>query len=90
MSFRFRDIYDQLVRIADDASLSPEQKRTALQSLAQQGRAQILGTLGAGAGEAYVQTARWVNYIERGMAVTFGPDGAPTPRPVAPPRPPSP
>lgn len=81
-------IAEESVRIADDTSLSTEQKRAALTALAQKGRTQILSTLGPGAGEAYAQSARWLSTIERGSGVVFGPDGNPMPRTIInPPRP---
>ena len=88
-AFAIRDgISAESVRIADDTSLSADQRRAALTSLAQQARTQILSTLGPGTGEAYVQSARWITWIERGTAVVFGPDGNVTPRRIeTPPRP---
>jgi hypothetical protein len=60
-------------RIYNEPALTVDQKRTALQTLAQQTRAQILSTLGPTAGPAYVQAAaRWLTAVERGSAVTFG------------------
>ena len=50
----------------------------ALQTLAQNTSAQIVGTLGANAGNAYVKSASWLNYISQGGAVTFGADGRST------------
>lgn len=58
-------------RIYDDAALSLEQKRTALQSLAQRTRTQILSALGPAAGPGYVQAARWLTTVERGGAISF-------------------
>jgi hypothetical protein len=59
-------------RIFDDASLSNDQKRTALQLLAQNARAQFVGTLGPSVGAAYVKIADpWLTTVERGSAVSF-------------------
>jgi len=61
-------------RIYGDPALTLDQKRAALQALALQTRTQILAALGPTAGPAYVQTARWLTLVERGSAVTFGPE----------------
>jgi hypothetical protein len=66
------------LRIFNDQALDPEQKRAALQTLAQNTSAQIVGLLGANAGNAYVKSASWLNYISQGRAVTFGADGRST------------
>ena len=63
-------------RIFNDQALDPEQKRAALQTLAQNTSAQIVGLLGANAGNAYVKSARWLSYFEQGRAVTVGSDGS--------------
>lgn len=94
-AFSIRDaISAESVRIAENTALSADQKREALTALAQKGKTQILSTLGPGPGEAYAQTAtRWLSNLERGYSFTFGPDGNPISRPVAPtprPTPPSP
>ena len=73
-AYALRDtIAQQSNRIFDDASLADEQKRTALQSLAQEVRAQLLATLGQVVGPAYVKTVdnQWLNNVERGAAVKF-------------------
>ena len=68
-------------RIAADPALTLEEKRTALQSLAQTTRAQITTTLGAEAGRGYLQLAeRWLSSVERGGSVTFTPGGGMTSR----------
>ena len=57
-------------RIYDDASLSAEQKRAAIQGLAQTARSQALSTLGAEVGPKYLQVAeRWLRGLEQGSAV---------------------
>ncbi len=58
-------------RIFNDTSLSTDDKRAALQSLAQNTRAQLLSTLGPTAGAAYTKNAAWLANVERGGAVTF-------------------
>jgi len=59
-------------RIFNDAALSYDDKKAALQSLAQNTRAQLLATLGPTAGAAYVKIAdSWLTNVERGNAVTF-------------------
>jgi hypothetical protein len=62
--------------ILDDAALSLEQKRAALQTLAQTTRTQLLNTLGPTSGPAYVKLAdAWLTNVERGSAVTFTTSG---------------
>lgn len=76
-------------RIANDRSLSNDQKLAAMQTLAQNTRTQLLSTLGPSIGPSYAQSATWLQAIERGAVVTFSPDGtstmfrsiAPTPPP---------
>ncbi len=63
-------------RIYADTALTTEQKRAALQTLAQTTRAQITTSLGADAGATYLKIAdRWISNIERGGAVTFNDTG---------------
>ncbi|HVS53928.1 MAG TPA: hypothetical protein VHD62_16350 [Opitutaceae bacterium] len=78
----------QTQQIADDASLDADQKRAALQLLAQNTRTQLTALLGPTVGPMFVNTSnRWLNQVERGMAVSFngppsmtmttaGPDGS--------------
>jgi hypothetical protein len=63
-------------RIYDDKTLSVEQKRTALQALAQGTKTQMRNLLGPAASDAYIRAANWVNAIENGRAVSFGIDGS--------------
>ncbi|MEO5959504.1 MAG: hypothetical protein ABIZ49_02450 [Opitutaceae bacterium] len=86
-TFNLRDtVAQESNRIAADTSLDPAQKRAALQSLVQTTKAQIIGSLGQTAGNGYIQTANyWLSSVERGSVVTFGLDGMPTYKPVAPP-----
>ncbi len=66
-------------RIYDDSSLSAEQKRAALQTLAQNARNQLLSSLGPTSGPGYVKLAdQWLNNVERGSAVTFNGGGGMT------------
>ncbi len=63
-------------RIFDDNTLSVDQKLAALQSLAQNTRAQLLATLGPTSGPAYVKIAdQWLTNVERGSAVSFNSGG---------------
>ena len=59
------------VKIAEDKSLSADQKRTALQALAQSTKAQLVNTLGPTAGEQYAKSSGWLQAIERGSSVRF-------------------
>jgi hypothetical protein len=64
-------------RIFADTALSVDEKRTALQTLGQNTRTQLVGTLGATVGNAYLQVANtWLTRMEQGTAVTFGPDNS--------------
>jgi hypothetical protein len=77
-------------RIFSDPTLDTDQKRAALQSLAQNTRSQLTATLGPTASDAYIKTANsWLNSVERGGAVTFSANSTsfrslPPPRRVAP------
>jgi hypothetical protein len=73
-AYRLRDtVALESGRIADNASLNIEQKRAALQALAEGTRQQILGLLGPTAGSAYVKIidGRWLNLVQQGNAVSF-------------------
>ena len=61
-------------QIGDDRTLSPEQKLAALQQLAQATKNQLTAALGPGA-TSYVQTASWLQAIEKGYAVRLNVDG---------------
>ena len=75
-TFTLRDAAAQeSTRIAADPTMANDAKLAALQTLAQSTRAQIVATLGANAGNAYVQSADWLGYIEHGGSVKFGADG---------------
>ncbi len=63
------------MRIIEDRTLNTDQKRAALQFLAQTTTTQIVGALGANAGNAYAKSASWLTRIANGSAVSFGPDG---------------
>ncbi len=63
-------------RVFDDPALNVDQKRAALQALAQTTRAQLTATLGADAGASYLKLAdRWLTSIEKGAAVSFSDGG---------------
>jgi len=66
------------MRIYDDRGLNFDQKRAALQTLAQTTTTQIIGALGAETGAAYAKSASWLNTIANGGAVSFSPDGSST------------
>jgi hypothetical protein len=72
-AFNLRDtVAQESSRIFDDATLDNDQKRSALQALAQNTRAQLTGLLGPTAGPAYVKIAdQWLGTVERGAAVSF-------------------
>lgn len=72
-AFNLRDVVaTESTRIFDDSSLTSDQKITALATLAQNTRAQLLATLGPTVGPAYIKVAdSWLSNVERGSAVTF-------------------
>jgi hypothetical protein len=75
------------IKIANDASLNPEQKQGALKDLAQQSRTQILSTLGPTAGPTFAQSARWLSGLEQGRPFSVAPDGNIRSVPLVSPRP---
>ena len=72
-AFDLRDTVAQASnRIFNDASLGYDDKKAALQTLAQNTRTQLLATLGPTSGPAYVKIAdNWLTNVERGSAVSF-------------------
>ena len=74
--------------ILDNPALSLDAKRTALKDLAQSTRTQLLGTLGPAAGPAYVESSRWLGYLDRGYGISISPEGGVGMRAPAAPRPP--
>jgi hypothetical protein len=58
-------------RIFNDQTLTTDQKRAAMQTLAQNTKAQLIGTLGPVAGAAYASSATWLKAIETGTYVRF-------------------
>ena len=58
-------------RIFDDKNLTTDQKRAAMQTLAQNAKAQLIGTLGPNAGAAYASSATWLQAIEKGVSIRF-------------------
>jgi hypothetical protein len=61
---------EESVRIVQDAQMTAEAKRAAMQALAQNARAQLATALGA-SGQGYGQSAQWLKSIESGMSVRF-------------------
>lgn len=80
--------------IADDASLSAEQKRAELKKLAEETRNRVGAVLGAEAAQVYlVNGMQWVKQLENGTIVTFDENGGQshrrvdqTPKPAATPK----
>ncbi len=73
-AYALRDtVAQQSNAIFDDTTLSTDQKRAALQSLAQDTRSQLLAALGPTVGATYVKMAdnQWLSNLERGAAVKF-------------------
>lgn len=80
-------------RIYADTAMSVDQKRAALTALAQNTRNQLKSMLGPTSGPGYVEVAgRWLDALERGSSVTFGPQNAMSYRTLPPPgaQPPAP
>jgi hypothetical protein len=87
-AFDLRDtLAQESSRIINDRVLDTEAKRTALKTLGQNARIQIVGTLGPNLGTSYSQTARWLTHVENGGALTPTPDGNVSYRSLPPPRP---
>lgn len=72
-AFNLRDsVATESNQIFDNPALDAAQKRLALESLAQNARAQLLATLGPTVGPAYVKIADpWLSNVERGSAISF-------------------
>ncbi|MBI5769435.1 MAG: hypothetical protein HZA93_16695 [Verrucomicrobia bacterium] len=93
-AFNARDFAaKESMRIFEDRALSNDQKRTALQTLAQTTTTTLVSALGANAGTAYAKSASWLSTIANGGAVSFSLDGSSTsyrslpPAGAVPPRP---
>ena len=86
---RVFDVRDQAAgeskRIFENRSLSMEEKRAALQALAQTTSNQLLVTLGSNAGQQYLKSAPWLPAIANGAMITFSPEGGWGARSVSPP-----
>ncbi len=61
--------------IMNDRNLNADEKRNALQNLAQTARTEILSTLGPKVGPAYAENARWLTHIAQGGSISIMPDG---------------
>jgi hypothetical protein len=78
-AFNVRDhVAQESNRIFDDTTLSPDDKRAALATLAQATRAQLVTLLGPTTGNAYVKQIdnQWLGQVERGSAVAFSGTGS--------------
>jgi hypothetical protein len=64
-------------RINSDTSLTPQQRRTQLQELANRAKADLAATLGVEAAEAYAQRSTWVSMLQGGIAYSTNPKDAP-------------
>lgn len=88
---RVFDVRDQAAneskRIYENRALSTEEKRAALQALAQTTSNQLLVTLGSNAGQQYLRSATWLPAIANGAMITFAPEGGWGARLVSPPSP---
>lgn len=78
-AFALRDsVSKESNRIFDDATLSNDAKRSALQALAQSTRGQLTAILGPTAGANYAQAVNWITNVETGRAVNFNEVGTAT------------
>lgn len=73
-------------QIFDDSSLTPDAKRAALAALAQDTRAQLLGTLGSTAGNAFIDRSNWLVALAAGDAISFPVGGGQIYLPLPPPQ----
>ncbi len=64
-------------RIADDASLTPEQKKQAVAKLADGARDRVRGMLGPEVAKAYFEQngMQWLQQLEQGTIITFDEEG---------------
>ncbi len=75
-AYALRDtVVKESARIYDDKQMSNDDKRAALTTLGQSTKAQVVSLLGLTAGNAYIQTANWINAPERGWIIRVGPNG---------------
>ena len=69
-----RDTYAaQSQRINSDTSIPFPERRTQIQALANQAKAEVTRTLGAEAGAAYAQASPWLNMLSSGTAYSTQP-----------------
>lgn len=69
-----RDTYAaQSQRINSDTSIPFPERRTQIQALANQAKAEVTRTLGAEAGTAYAQASPWLNMLSSGTAYSTQP-----------------
>jgi uncharacterized membrane protein YkoI len=70
------------IRIADDTTLTPEQKKSALAKLTSEARARVQATLGAEVAQAYFDNngMQWLGQLEKGTIITFNEEGGQTHR----------
>lgn len=78
-AFNLRDsVSAESIRIVDDATMSDDQKRTALATLAKGTRDQLLALLGSTAGPAYIKILEqtWLTYLGRGSSFNLAGGGS--------------
>ena len=70
------------LKIADDAALTPEQKKTGLAKLAVDSRNRVKAILGAEVAQAYFDQngMQWLQQMEKGTIITFDAEGGQTHR----------
>lgn len=67
----------ETLAIANNAALTPEQKKASLAGLATQTRNQVRTALGQEIGDAYLKNSmQWLDRVANGYTVTFSPTGA--------------
>lgn len=64
-------------RINSDTSLTPQQRRTQIQELANRAKTDLASALGAEAADTYAQRSSWVSMLQGGMAYSTNPKDSP-------------
>ncbi|HVU35947.1 MAG TPA: hypothetical protein VHE61_21075 [Opitutaceae bacterium] len=62
-------VAQQSIQLAADTTQSVQDRRAALQNLAQNARLQLAAIIPGNAGQTYAKSAGWLNYLDHGMGV---------------------
>jgi hypothetical protein len=86
-AYNLRDTYAQKsTAIMEDRAATPEQKLQALQTLGQNAKIELAGTLGEAAATTYAQSSRWVRQLTSGSGSFSIRDNAMVMRTLPPPK----